>query len=53
MFRAYPSLDMNYSIFGELVEGTETLNAFQAAANPGDGPPTEALSITRATVEVK
>jgi peptidyl-prolyl cis-trans isomerase B (cyclophilin B) len=53
MFKAYPSLDMNYSIFGGLVEGQEVLNAFQAAANPGDGPPTEALTITKATVEVK
>jgi peptidyl-prolyl cis-trans isomerase B (cyclophilin B) len=53
MFRGYPSLDMKYSIFGSLVEGTETLNAFQAAANPGDGPPVEPLTITKATVDVK
>lgn len=53
MFRAYPSLDMKYSIFGELVEGVETLKAFEAVGNPGDGPPTEPLLITKATVEVK
>ena len=53
MFKAYPSLDMKYSIFGELVEGLDALNAFQAAGNPGDGPPTESLTITKATVEVK
>ena len=53
MFRAYPSLDMKYSIFGELVEGFDTLKAFEAVGNPGDGPPTEQLLITKATVEVK
>jgi peptidyl-prolyl cis-trans isomerase B (cyclophilin B) len=53
MFRAYPSLDMHYSIFGELVEGMDTLKAFEAAGNPGDGPPTEPLNILKATVEVK
>ena len=53
MFKGYPSLDMKYSIFGELVEGLDALNAFQAAGNPGDGPPTEPLTITKATVEVK
>ena len=53
MFKAYPSLDMHYSIFGELTEGLETLNAIQAAANPGDGPPLQPLTITKATVDVK
>ncbi len=53
MFKANSSLDMKYSIFGELTEGLETLNAFQAAANPSDGAPTEPLTITKATVEVK
>ena len=53
MFRAYPSLDMHYSIFGQLVEGEKTLAALEAAGNPGDGPPSEPLLITKATVEVK
>ena len=53
MFGPYASLDMKYSVFGELVEGFDTLKAFEAVANPGDGPPMEPLLITKATVEVK
>jgi cyclophilin family peptidyl-prolyl cis-trans isomerase len=53
MFKGYPSLDMKYSIFGELIEGLDTLSALQAAGNPGDGPPSEPLLITKVTVEVK
>jgi peptidyl-prolyl cis-trans isomerase B (cyclophilin B) len=53
MFKAYPSLDGNYSIFGQVVEGLETLKRFEAAANPGDGPPTEPLFISKVTIEVK
>ena len=53
MFKAYPSLDGNYSIFGQVVEGLETLKKFEAAANPGDGPPTEPLFISKVTIEVK
>ncbi len=53
MFKGYPSLDMKYSIFGDLVEGLDALNALQQAGNPGDGPPVEPLFITKATVEVK
>jgi len=53
MFRAYPSLDMKYSIFGQVVEGLETLDKFEAAANPGDGPPLEPLTITKVTVAAK
>ncbi|HEY6196474.1 MAG TPA: peptidylprolyl isomerase [Candidatus Eisenbacteria bacterium] len=53
MFKAYPSLDGNYSIFGQVVDGLETLSKFEAAANPGDGPPTEPLFITKVTIEVK
>ncbi len=53
MFKAYPSLDGNYSIFGQVVEGLETLSKLEAAANPGDGPPTEPLFISKVTIEVK
>ena len=53
MFQLYPSLNMHYSIFGELTEGFDVLKAFEAAGNPGDGPPTEGLLILKATVEVK
>jgi len=53
MFRAYPSLDGKYSIFGQVEEGLETLRAIEAAGNPGDGPPLEPLSITKVTIEVR
>ena len=53
MFRAYPSLDGKYSIFGQVEEGLETLRAIEAAGNPGDGPPVEPLSITKVTIEVR
>jgi peptidyl-prolyl cis-trans isomerase B (cyclophilin B) len=53
MFNAYPSLDGGYSVFGKIVEGMETLKAIEAVANPGDGPPTSPVSITRMTIEVK
>jgi len=53
MFSKYPSLDMHYSIFGDLLEGSAVLDAFEAVAHNGDGPPTEPLLITKATVEVK
>ncbi len=51
MFRAYPSLDMHYSIFGQVVEGLDVLNQMEAVANPSDGPPLQPLSITKVTVE--
>ena len=53
MFKSASFLDGKYSIFGDLSEGAPVLDAFEAAANPGDGPPTELLTITKATVEVK
>src|SRR4029077_10383378 len=53
MFRAYPSLDGHYSVFGQVEEGLETLKAREAAGTPGDGPPTEPLTITKVTIEVK
>jgi cyclophilin family peptidyl-prolyl cis-trans isomerase len=53
MFQPYPSLDGHYSIFGQVVEGLETLKKFEAAANSGDGPPTEPLLISKVTIEVK
>ena len=53
MFKAYPSLDGHYSIFGQVEQGLDTLSKLEAAGNPGDGPPVEPLSITRVTIEVK
>jgi cyclophilin family peptidyl-prolyl cis-trans isomerase len=53
MFNAYSSLDGHYSVFGQVEEGLETLKAIEALANPGDGPPTAPIAITRVTIEVK
>jgi cyclophilin family peptidyl-prolyl cis-trans isomerase len=53
MFNAYPSLDGHYSVFGQVEEGMETLKAIEAVANPGDGPPTSPVTITKVTIEVK
>jgi len=53
MFNAYSSLDMHYSVFGQVVEGMETLKAIEAVANPGDGPPTSPVTISKVTIEVK
>jgi cyclophilin family peptidyl-prolyl cis-trans isomerase len=53
MFNAYPSLDLHYSVFGQVEEGMETLKALEAVANPGDGPPTELVKLVKMTIEVK
>jgi cyclophilin family peptidyl-prolyl cis-trans isomerase len=52
-FNAYPSLDGNYSVYGQVVEGLETLKKLEAAAGPGDGPPTMPLLVSKVTIEVK
>ena len=53
MFKAYPSLDGKYSIWGQVEEGLDTVKKLEEAGNPGDGPPTEPLSITRVTIDAK
>ena len=53
MFNTYPQLDGHYSVFGQVEEGMETLKAIEAVANPGDGPPTSPVNITKVTIEVK
>ena len=53
MFRAYPSLDMKYSIFGQVVQGLDVLGKLEAAGNPSDGPPVEPLNIVKVTIESK
>ena len=53
MFAPSPGLDGHYSIFGQVVEGLDTLKAMEAAGNPGDGPPLEPLTIQKVTIEVR
>ena len=53
MFKAYPSLDGKYSIFGQVAEGLETLKKLEAAGNPSDGPPVEPEFISKVTIEVR
>ena len=55
MFKPYPSLDGHYSIFGQVVEGLDTLKKLEAAGVPPgqNGPPTEPLFINNVTIEVR
>jgi peptidyl-prolyl cis-trans isomerase B (cyclophilin B) len=53
MFKAYPSLDMHYSIFGQVVEGLDVVKKLEEAGNPNDGPPLQPLNITTVTIETK
>src|SRR5262249_16391737 len=46
-FRAASALDGDYTVFGQVVKGLDTLQKMEAVANPGDGPPTEPLTITK------
>jgi len=52
-FVPYPSLDGNYTIYGQVVEGMDTLKKLEAVGASGDGPPTEPLKLETATIEVK
>jgi cyclophilin family peptidyl-prolyl cis-trans isomerase len=49
-FKPTPWLNGAHTIFGEVVEGQETVNKLEAAGTP-DGTPTEALIITKAQIE--
>jgi cyclophilin family peptidyl-prolyl cis-trans isomerase len=53
MFRAYPSLDMHYSIFGQVVEGVDVVKKLEEAGNPNDGPPLQPLNILSVTIDAK
>jgi cyclophilin family peptidyl-prolyl cis-trans isomerase len=53
MFRAYPSLDMHYSIFGQVVEGLDVVKKLEDAGNPNDGPPLQPLMITSMSIDAK
>lgn len=47
------SLDGNYTIYGQITEGLDTLKKLEAVGAVGDGPPTEPLGIVKVTIEVK
>lgn len=48
-----PHLDGKHTIFGEVVQGIETVRALEAAGNRGDGPPREPLSLDKASIVVE
>jgi len=51
-FKATPHLDGKHTVFGEVVEGKETLAALEKAGSPG-GQTSEKLVMEKVTVEVK
>ncbi len=51
-FKATPWLDGKHTIFGEVVEGQDTVKKLEAAGSP-QGKPTEELKIVKATIEAK
>jgi len=52
-FVATPWLNGKHTLFGEVVEGMETLKALEKSGSPGAGTPTEPLKMTKLTIEVK
>ncbi len=53
MFKSYASLDGKYSIWGQVEEGLDVVKKLEDAGNASDGPPTEALFISKVTIDVK
>ncbi len=51
-FKATPWLDGKHTIFGEVVEGQDTVKKLEAAGSP-QGKPKEELKITKAVIEEK
>lgn len=51
-FKATPHLDGVHTVFGEVVEGMQTLSALEAAGS-SSGAPSERLVITKARIEVQ
>ena len=52
-FRPTPHLDGKHTIFGEVVEGQDTVKKLEAAGTPGAGKPKEPLIIQKARIEEK
>ena len=48
-FKATPHLNQGYSVYGQLIDGMDTLRKLEAAGTPG-GQPTEELKIVRTSV---
>jgi cyclophilin family peptidyl-prolyl cis-trans isomerase len=48
-----PNLDGKHTIFGEVVEGQDTVKKLEAAGTPGQGKPKEELKIVKARIEEK
>jgi len=51
-FKATPWLDGKHTVFGEVVDGMDTVNKIEAAGSPS-GRTTEPVKIEKATIEVK
>jgi cyclophilin family peptidyl-prolyl cis-trans isomerase len=51
-FAPTPWLDGKHSIFGEVIEGQETLKGLEAAGSP-DGSPREPVTLRKAVIEVR
>ena len=52
-FKPTPWLDGKHTIFGEVVEGQDTVQKLEAAGTPGQGTPKEALLLQKARIEEK
>jgi cyclophilin family peptidyl-prolyl cis-trans isomerase len=52
-FKPTPWLDSRHTIFGEVVEGQDTVRKLEAAGTPGQGKPKEELKIVKASIEEK
>ncbi len=51
-FAPTPHLDMRHTVFGEVIDGMDTLKKLEAAGSPS-GKPSETLTITKATIVVQ
>ncbi|HVP14934.1 MAG TPA: peptidylprolyl isomerase [Terriglobales bacterium] len=52
-FKPTPWLDGKHTVFGEVIEGMDTLKKLEAAGSANQGVPTEPLTLEKVTIEVK